>query len=314
MNLNTTFLLSGGAGKLLCAIPALEKFHRLNPNDNFKVLVPGWEEIFLSHPLLQPRIINTNSISIFETSIKQNKIKQPEPYLVYGYYNQQLSIIEAFDEVINNTNDHSDLAKPNLYLSSLEQLSAKRVITELKEQYNKSKVIIVQPFGSGTYNYFNFLWDTSNRSLTSETYLQILQLLPKNCLVIFFGSLEIKPKEDTISVDLSKFNPDLRMYMSLISECDYFIGCDSVGQHIAYSFQKPGSIFLGATSEKNVTYPNHFRIIRKANQKPIYSPMGISLPESSLTDRLNDGIMNFSREETVEFCSVISKDLASLSK
>ena len=37
--MNTTFVLNGGAGRVIASIPALEKFHRLNPQDDFKILV-----------------------------------------------------------------------------------------------------------------------------------------------------------------------------------------------------------------------------------------------------------------------------------
>ena len=40
--MNTTFLLSGGAGRIIAAIPALEKYHRLNPDDDFRVVIYGW--------------------------------------------------------------------------------------------------------------------------------------------------------------------------------------------------------------------------------------------------------------------------------
>ena len=43
---NTTFVISGGAGRVVTAIPALEKYHRLNPHDDFKVLVHGWVDLF----------------------------------------------------------------------------------------------------------------------------------------------------------------------------------------------------------------------------------------------------------------------------
>jgi len=52
---NTTFIITGGAGRVIAAVPALEKFARLNPDDDFKVLVYGWESLFWSHPLLQDR-------------------------------------------------------------------------------------------------------------------------------------------------------------------------------------------------------------------------------------------------------------------
>jgi len=99
------------------------------------------------------------------------------------------------------------------------------------------------------------------------------------------------------------------MFMALISECDYFIGCDSVGQHMARSFDKPGTVFMGSTFETNVTYPKHFRIIRNRDRKPVYSPIRFGGVDSEFTDRLNDGIMNFSKDQIDHVCNVINKDI-----
>ena len=38
---HTVFHIDGGAGRVIAAIPALLKFHKNNPNDDFKVLVGG---------------------------------------------------------------------------------------------------------------------------------------------------------------------------------------------------------------------------------------------------------------------------------
>jgi len=58
--MNKTFYINGGAGRVISAIPALEKFHYLNPNNDFKVLVAGWESLYYSHPLLQNRTFSIN--------------------------------------------------------------------------------------------------------------------------------------------------------------------------------------------------------------------------------------------------------------
>ena len=39
--MNKTFIINGGAGRVISAIPALEKFHRKNPENDFKVLEIG---------------------------------------------------------------------------------------------------------------------------------------------------------------------------------------------------------------------------------------------------------------------------------
>ena len=53
--MNSTFLLSGGAGRIITAIPALEKYAKNHPEDDFNVLIYGWENLYWNHPFLQSR-------------------------------------------------------------------------------------------------------------------------------------------------------------------------------------------------------------------------------------------------------------------
>lgn len=294
---------------MIAAIPALEKYHKLNPNDDFKIIVHGWESLFWSNPILQPRTVGIQQKNLFQDYIKDYEMICPEPYYQHDYYNQKISMAEAFDREINKTTDHSDLGKPSLYLSTYEKNSVKRIISELKQQYNKSKVVVFQPYGSGMTISNNRPFDSSHRSLDSDDYLYMLDKISKDALVLFFGPPELRHPGDNITPDLKMFNPDLRMYMALISECDYFIGCDSVGQHMARAFDKPGAVFMGSTFEKNVTYPDHFRIFRNKTHKPIYNPIRISGVDGEFVDRLNDGIMNFSKLELDNFCNIINRDI-----
>ena len=309
--MNKTFIINGGSGRVITAIPALEKYHRLNPDDDFKVIVHGWESLYWSHPILQQRTIGVHQKDIFEQYIKPRQVICPEPYYQYDYYNQKISLAEAFDREINQTTDHSDLTKPNLYLSSYEKNSVKRIITEFKEKHNKSKVVIIQPYGSSMQIMNNRPFDSTHRSLDSDDYLFMIENLSKDSLIFYFGTPDLRHPGDQISVDLKTFSPDLRMFMALISECDYFIGCDSVGQHMAMSFNKPGSIFMGSTFEKNVTYPKHFKIFRNKNKTPTYSPIRFGGVDCEFTDRLNDGIMEFTKDDLKHFCNIINFDMYS---
>jgi ADP-heptose:LPS heptosyltransferase len=305
------FIINGGAGRVITAIPALEKYHRLNPTDDFKVIVHGWESLYWSHPILQPRTIGIHQKDVFEQYIKPRQTICPEPYYQYDYYNQKISLAEAFDREINNTQDHSDLTKPNLYLSSYEKNSVKRIIREFKEKQNKAKVIVFQPYGSSMQMMNNRPFDSTHRSLDSDDYLFMIEQLSKDSLLLYFGPAELRHPGDQISVDLKNFNPDLRMFMALISESDYFVGCDSVGQHIAMAFDKPGAIFMGSTFEKNVTYPKHFKIFRNKKKQPTYSPIRFGGVDSEFTDRLNDGIMQFTKDDLKHFCNIINFDIYS---
>jgi hypothetical protein len=307
--MNTTFIINGGAGRVITAIPALEKYHSLCPGDDFRVIVHGWENLYWSHPLLQPRTVGIHQKGNFEHYIKPNRVICPEPYYLHNYYNQKISLAEAFDQEINSTQDHSDLTKPNLYLSTYERNSVKRIINELKNQHNKSKVVVFQPYGSGMQIVNNRPFDSSHRSIDSDDYLFMLDKISRDCLILYFGPNELRHPGDNITPDLKMFNGDLRMFMALISECDYFVGCDSVGQHMARAFDRRGMIFMGSTFETNVSYPNYFRIARKKNHQPVYNPIRFGGLDSDFTDRVNDGIMTFSQEELSNFCNIINRDI-----
>lgn len=308
--MNTTFLLNGGAGRVVCAIPALEKYHKLNPEDDFKVLVAGWESLFWSHPLLQDRSFDPNQKGSFVLHVKNNKLIVPEPYNFYKFYNQQLNLIEAFDELINKSENHDDLKGCNyLYLNTNEKNQAKQNIEYYKNFKGVDKVIVFQPYGSGVQNINNEAVDDSNRSLSVKNYFDIVKNLSSKAAIIFMGNNQLRHANDDISI---YFNDDayyLRNFMGVISECDFFLGVDSVGQHIAKSFNKPGMILMGGTDEKNYSYPNHFKIFRKSNTVPTYSPWRICDVDSSYTNRTNDGLMEYSNKEIEDICNYVLKDI-----
>jgi len=314
LEMSKTFIIDGGAGRVITAIPSLEKYHRLNPDKDFKVIVHGWESLYWSNPILQQRTVGIHQKDIFELYIKPNEVVYPEPYFQHDYYNQHISLTEAFDREINNTLDHSDLGSPNLYLSTNERNLANSMLNQLKEQHKKNKVVVIQPYGSGMQLINDKPFDKTNRSIDCEDYLYLLENLSQDCLIIFFGEQNLKHPMDNISIDLHRFNPDIRMFMAIINECDYFIGCDSAGQHIARAFNKPGTVFMGSTFEKNVSYPDHFRIFRKPNHKPVYNPIRLTTEDSHFADRLNDGIMKLTKEEIKNWCSIINFDLYSIKK
>lgn len=306
--MNTTFLLSGGAGRIITAIPALEKYYRQNPEDDFKVLIYGWENLYWNHPILQSRTYGVSQKGIFDLIVKNSKLVAPEPYHVYDYYNQRISLIKAFDEEINQTKNHNDLTKPNLYLHSNELKTAYKMIEEAKQQKGKSKFVVFQPYGSGISMLNNRPIDTSGRSLDVDDALNLGALLSEDAVVLYFGPDDFIHPQDNFMLNAKNIpGADLRFYMSMIALCNYFVGVDSVGQHIAYSFNKPGLVIMGSTFETNVSYPDHFRIFRN-DIRPTYSPIRIGGVDCEFADRANDGIMNFTRDQIIEM-SVIARGL-----
>jgi hypothetical protein len=303
--LNTTFIINGGAGRVISAIPALEKYARQNPHDDFKVLIHGWELLFWSHPILQDRSFSIAQKGAFDLFIRNNRVVCPEPYYIHGYYNQKLSMAEAFDQEINHTTDHSDLEQPHLYISNLERDTVRRLIKEKLAETNKRKLVVIQPYGSGVAFMNGRPYDSSHRSMDADDYLKLVQKLNRDILVVYFGLKELRHPGDKNSIDLETMNPDLRMYLSFISECDYFVGCDSVGQHMARAMNRKGMVLMGSTDETNVSYPNYFKIYRNG-QKPVYSPIRLTGTDCEFADRMNDGIMKFTDKQLDEMADTIN--------
>ena len=303
--MNTTFLLSGGAGRIIAAVPALEKFHRLNPTDDFKVLIYGWENLYWNHPLLQSRTYGVGQKGIFDLVVKDSRLISPEPYHNYYYYNQQISLAEAFDADINKTIDHSDLTSPNLYCHSGEVKTARKMIDEAKQQKNKKKFIVYQPYGSGIQLVNNRPLDSSGRSLDVDDALKLGQLLSQDAVVLYFGSNDFIHPGDNFMLNAKNIpGADLRFYMAMISQCDCFVGVDSVGQHMARAFNKPGLVIMGSTIEQNVSYPGYFKFYRNG-VKPTYNPIRIGGIDCEFADRANDNVMVFNDKQIQEMYSIV---------
>jgi ADP-heptose:LPS heptosyltransferase len=302
--MNTTFLLSGGAGRIIAAIPALEKYHHLNPDDDFKVLIYGWENLYWNHPLLQSRTYGIGQKGIFDLIVKDSKLVNPEPYHNNNYYNQQINLAQAFDADINKTINHSDLTSPSLYCHSGEIKTAQKLINEALQQKNKKKFIVYQPYGSGIQLVNNRPFDSSGRSLDVDDALKLGQLMSKDAVVLYFGPNDFIHPGDNFMLNAKDIpGADLRFYMAMISQCDYFVGVDSVGQHMARAFNKPGLVIMGSTFEQNVSYPDHFKFYRNG-VKPTYNPIRIGGIDCEFADRANDNVMVFNDQQIEEMYSI----------
>jgi hypothetical protein len=291
--MDTAFIINGGAGRVLAATPALEKFARLNPDDDFRVIIHGWESLYWGNPILQPRTFGVGEKGVFETHIRERRVVAPEPYHVHGYYNQQMSMAEAFDELIN-ASDPSDIdSKPSMYVTSQERSAIRTILDEGMRGRNRP-VIVAQPYGSGLTAQGGKPFDPTNRSMDPDQWIELARMLSKDFLVLFFGPPEHVHPADNVTFRIHDKSPDIRAYCAAIAECDYFFGVDSVGQHVARAFDKPGTVFLGSTFKKNVTYPDHFQVFRTGDRTPTYSPIRLGGIDCELAERLNDGIMTCS--------------------
>ena len=309
MSRRKVFAIDGGAGRAIAAIPALKKYARNHPNEDWAVIVFGWDILFWGIPELQDRVYSADVKGIFKNIVKDSDVITPEPYRLWEYYNQKCSLVEGFDKLINETEDHSDLGVPELVLNKGEEKIAANIINDVKNQQNKKITILIQPFGRGARVDNGDIIDDSSRSIEPGVYHKLVKKLSQKYNIIFMGEGEyaqLISQEDSIS---AKLQLDLRGWAAVIESCDYFIGCDSVGQHMARAFDKPGTVILGSTYAVNITYPDHFQIIENENVEKEYSPIRLCGLDSHLADRKNDRCMDFTDEEVDNIYSAIVKDI-----
>ena len=309
MSRRKVFAIDGGAGRVIAAIPALKKYARNHPNDDWAVIVYGWDTLFWGIPELQDRVYSADVKGIFKTLIKDSDIITPEPYRLWEYYNQKCSLMEGFDKLINETDDHTDLGVPEMVLSKGEEKNAANFLGNVENKQNKSLTIVIQPFGRSTRIDNGDIIDDSSRSLEQDTYFKLVKKLSQKYNIIFMGEpdfIQAISNEDQIS---EKTEVQLRDWAAIIESADYFVGCDSVGQHMARALNKPGTVILGSTFAINITYPDHFQIIENENVEKEYSPIRLCGLDCHLADRINDRCMMFSDEEIDSIYKAIVKDI-----
>lgn len=303
--MKTVFMIDGGAGRAIAAIPALIKYSKTN--SDFRVLVSGWDTLYWGIPELHDKVFNPDQKGAFEQFLLDaDQVISPEPYRVPGYYKQEKSLAEAFDHLINGTHDHSDLGIPTFKTNRHEELNAANFVVQVKKEQQKQKTIVIQPFGRSIEKpQDGVLLDQSSRSIDPDTYLKLVKKLATKYNLVLFAESNFHMEADTYT---SKPNSDLRGWASLIDAADYFIGCDSVGQHMARAVNTPGTVIMGSTFAINTTYPDYFNIIERDVPKT-YSPIRISGLESHLADRANEATIEFTDEEINKMYADIISDI-----
>ncbi len=299
------FYLDGGAGRVVAAIPAFLKYAKSHKDEDWSILIPAWDYLYWGIPELQDRTFGIDTKGIFDTLIKRaTEIVTIEPYRIPGYFNQELSMGQAIDHQIN-PGDHSKLNPPILVTSKAEKSFAKKAIEDIRKAQKKQKTIVFQPFGRGAKVDAETVIDDEARSLSSKDYLYIARKLAAKYNMIFFGEPEYNLKADTFS---AKFQGDIRTWIGLVEEADYFVGCDSLGQHIARSVNTKGTVIFGSTFPVNTSYPDYFNIVENKSHKK-YSPIRLCGLDSVLANRLNEGSMTFTENELNEIYNSIVMDI-----
>lgn len=291
------FFLNGGAGRMLCSIPAFELYEKESGDKDFIIICEGGTDVFKGHPTLDGRTYDVWHKNLFAEKIKTRDIVSPEPYRIWEYYNQQCSIAQAFDIEINKKGIRS-LPKPTLVLSKDELLTGRKLIGDVKKQLKKSKIVVFQPFGRGIQVVDDSLVDPTSRSIEfKDTKALIKKLQEKDYGVILMSEFKIDFTDEKFKDEIAMpENVSMRQWAAIIKYADHFLGCDSLGQHLAYCVDKPSTVLFGSTYPINVSYPDSklFTVLDMGEETREYSPIRITMDER--VDRKHEAIMTMTPE------------------
>jgi len=271
------FFINGGAGRVLCAIPALEHYIK-NVDPTAMIIVEGWLELCLLNKTIMHNVYPHDHPNLFE-KLQDREVISPEPYRLNAYFTQRANLVQAFDMLINYDTPPEEVPpvkEYNLFISKVDHLAGHNLITEAKAHTKKDKTIVIQPFGSAAKLEGQYIIDESGRSFEVEDLLKIIEMLNKDFAVIMMGDIKI-PLQNSIGIIVPE-QISLLQWASIINSSDYFLGCDSVGQHLAYALGKPSTVVIGSTYPENTSYPNnkHMKIIDNGKGKKMYSPIRMS--------------------------------------
>jgi len=288
------FFINGGAGRVLCAIPALE-WYKQNVDENVVIVAEAWAELYMSSPIIRDNVYQIGHKDLFTEKLMDREIISPEPYRLNAYFNQKCNLIQAFDILINDLKDIPATKEFNLDINKVDQVHGYNLINQALIQSKKEKAVVFQPFGSGVTRDGDFIFDTSGRSLELKDVYEIAEKLSEHYLVIMMTNIDIPPPKKQIGIVIPT-NTNLLQWMGIIKAADYFIGCDSMGQHYAHALGKPATVIIGATCPENISYPDNkdFTIIDNGKEKRRYIPMRVT--QDFAGERNNEDLMILSDE------------------
>lgn len=270
------FFINGGAGRVLCAIPALE-WYKQNVDEDVIIVAEAWHELYMSSPIIRDNVYPMGHKDLFTDKLKDREIISPEPYRLNAYFNQKCNLIQAFDILINDLKDVPETKSFNLEINKVDQVYGYNLINQCRDQLKKEKVVVFQPFGAGVAKEGNFIFDSSGRSLELKNIYEIAEALTEHYALVMMTNIDIPPPQKQIGIVIPS-NVNLLQWMGIINAADYFIGCDSMGQHYAHALKKPATVIIGSTCPENISYPDNknFTIIDNGKNKRKYIPMRIT--------------------------------------
>ena len=171
------FFINGGAGRVLCSIPAFERYAEDSGDTDFIIVCEAGMDFYRGHPVLQKHAYEVWHKGLFDEHLKDKDLVTPEPYRINEYFNQQCSMAQAFDIEINSLETSRELAHPTIKLNKMESVTGYQTIQEIKSQLNKNKAIVIQPFGRSVQKMGEYLIDSTSRSFEVQNLMSIIDQL-----------------------------------------------------------------------------------------------------------------------------------------
>ena len=302
------FFVNGGAGRVISSIPAFEKY--AETHDDFVIVCEGGTDFFKGHPTLDDKVYDHWHKRVFQEHIKHRDCESPEPYRVWHYYNQKCNLAQAYDMEINGLEEPRELPKPTIHLNKSEVIAAYNIVEEIKSVTKKDKVLVIQPFGRSVEQMGEFIADPTSRSMSLTGVVDIINALKKDYAVVVMSELHFPVEENEEKYPIARPQiSDMRVWAGVIEIADHFLGCDSMGQHIARAFDKTATVVIGSTYPENISYPGHkdFDIIDVGDGRREYAPIRIAMDER--VDRFNDEAMELSKKQIDEVVASCRKRL-----
>jgi len=303
------FFINGGAGRVICSIPAFEKY--AETHDDFIIVCEGGTDFFKGHPVLHNKVYDNWHKGLFEEHLIHRDLISPEPYRNWHYYNQKCSLSQAFDIIINDLEEPRELSGPTIHLNKKEAINGFNIVDEVRQGSGKEKILVVQPFGRSVEQIGkDFIADASSRSFSTANIVEIINELKKDYGIIIMSEIHFPLEENEDNSKYKVARPqisDMRIWAGVINAADHFLGCDSMGQHIAKAFDKTATVVTGSTYPINISYPNckKFDIIDVGEGRRVYDPIRICMDD--VRNRYNDQAMELDNQQIKSIIDSVRK-------
>lgn len=294
---NKVIQIDGGIGRVLCSVPAVEKFAKNQATllGNKTCIITSQPEIFSHNPHIY-KLYSLNNEHLWDDVIRQGDFILPEPYLNRDYYTQKHHLIQSFDVLLNGEEDKT---LPTIYPTREEREWAAKFIANIRETTNSKYIVFFQFQGSS----FNLNYpddrDVTERSLSLALSERIIEETTQDRDFCYVNCSHVPYDHSKVW----QYQFTLRQLLVATELCDFVVTIDSALSHIGAMWKKSGILILGGTYPKNIGYDSYQTIIRDG-YPTAYFPNRF---HSSMS--FNVGALDFTEDEITELINSIKSKI-----